>query len=218
MTFCSLSVISLGTPKTATCPRPPSDAPNSTQHCTDLQAAASRGDVARPTVVIVGSYVPEGVEVGKLGHQMAQGVTAFYDIDTPVTLAKLERGDTNISARLIPHYDLYLSFTGGPTLELLGRNTAPRAHAFYCSVDPDALFPRDAETRWDLGYLGTYSADRQPTVEACSWIRRSSCRSNVSLSPGRSIPHHSLARQRGASRASSVRPSTAISTTPNASR
>ena len=67
--------------------------------------------------MIVGSYVPEGVAVGRWVQRIARGVTAFYDIDTPVTLAKLERGDYEyLSPDLIPGYDLYLSFTGGPTL------------------------------------------------------------------------------------------------------
>jgi antitoxin (DNA-binding transcriptional repressor) of toxin-antitoxin stability system len=40
----------------------------------------------------------EGVAVGRLVQEMARGVTAFYDIDTPVTLAKLrQRASTNIS-------------------------------------------------------------------------------------------------------------------------
>src|SRR6478735_4759446 len=68
--------------------------------------------------VIVGSYVPDGSEVGKWVTDTAGGVTAFYDIDTPVTLAKLENGDHEyISPELIPRFDMYLSFTGGPTLD-----------------------------------------------------------------------------------------------------
>src|SRR5688500_1596849 len=67
--------------------------------------------------VIVGSYVPEGVTVGHWVTSTAGGLTAFYDIDTPVTLAKLERGDYEyLSPELIPRYGMYLSFTGGPTL------------------------------------------------------------------------------------------------------
>ena len=42
--------------------------------------------------MIVGSYVPEGVAVGRWVQETARGVRALYDIDTPVTLAKLERG------------------------------------------------------------------------------------------------------------------------------
>src|SRR3982751_5186239 len=51
------------------------------------------GDVRTADLVIVGSYVPEGVAVGEWVTRVARGVTAFYDIDTPVTLAKLERGE-----------------------------------------------------------------------------------------------------------------------------
>jgi spore maturation protein CgeB len=94
-------------------------------------------------------------------------VTAFYDIDTPVTLAKLERGDFEyLSPDLIPGYDLYLSFTGGPTLQHIERRYgSPAARALYCSVDPDTYRPLDVETRWDLSYLGTYSPDRQPVLD-----------------------------------------------------
>ncbi|MBQ0824815.1 glycosyltransferase [Microvirga sp. HBU67558] len=117
--------------------------------------------------VLVGSYVPDGVEVGRYVQQTAQGVVAFYDIDTPVTLAKLERGDYEyLAPGLIPDYDVYFSFTGGPTLDLLmARYGSPAARALYCSVDPEAYPSLDEEKRWDLSYLGTYSPDRQPTLE-----------------------------------------------------
>jgi spore maturation protein CgeB len=126
------------------------------------------GEVRDADVVIVGSYVPEGVAVGEWVTRTARGVTAFYDIDTPVTLAKLEAGDTEyLTPQLIPLYQLYLSFTGGPTLDLLERQYgSPAARALYCSFDPDLYYPEsDVRTQWDLGYMGTYSDDRQPTVE-----------------------------------------------------
>jgi spore maturation protein CgeB len=114
---------------------------------------------------IVGSYVPEGVEVGSYVVAHAPR-TAFYDIDTPVTLAKLERGDTEyLSPELIARYDLYLSFSGGPTLEKLEKMGSPRARALYCSVDPALYFPEEVTKQSDLNYLGTYSDDRQPTLE-----------------------------------------------------
>src|SRR4051794_14404973 len=78
-------------------------------------------------VVIVGSFVPEGTSVGDWVTSVSTGVTAFYDIDTPVTLAKLSNGGADyISRRLIPRYDLYLSFTGGPTLDRLEREFGAR--------------------------------------------------------------------------------------------
>jgi spore maturation protein CgeB len=126
-----------------------------------------RETIAGADAVIVGSYVPEGVAVGRWVQETARGVRAFYDIDTPVTLAKLERGDTEyLSPDLIPGYDLYLSFTGGPTLDVLERRYgSPMARALYCSVDPDFYPPLERPARWDLSYLGTYSPDRQPKLE-----------------------------------------------------
>ncbi|SOC79490.1 Spore maturation protein CgeB [Salinimicrobium sediminis] len=123
--------------------------------------------IAEADVVIVGSYVQQGVEVGNWAIETATGVTAFYDIDTPVTLAKLEREDYEyLDPEIISKYDLYLSFSGGPILKHLEEHYgSPLARALYCSVDPDLYFPEDREKKWKMGYLGTYSDDRQPTVE-----------------------------------------------------
>lgn len=117
--------------------------------------------------VIVGSNVPQGVEVGSWVLSHATCPVAFYDIDTPVTLAKLSRGDYEyLSPGLIGRYDAYLSFTGGPTLARLEHEYgSPMARALYCSVDPELYFPEPADRRWDLGYMGTYSEDRQRPLE-----------------------------------------------------
>ena len=126
-----------------------------------------RGEIRGADAVIVGSYVPEGIAVGRFVQRHALGVTAFYDIDTPVTLAKLAAGECDyLSPELIREYDLYLSFTGGPTLRTIERELgSPMARALYCSVDPETYPPLDVPKLWDLTYLGTYSADRQPTLE-----------------------------------------------------
>jgi spore maturation protein CgeB len=127
-----------------------------------------RETIASADVVMVGSYVPEGVAVGQFVQRHARGVVCFYDIDTPVTLAKLARGDFEyLTPELIPGYDIYFSFTGGPTLERLERDFgSPCARALYCSVDASRYAPLPVEKRWDLTYLGTYSDDRQPTLDA----------------------------------------------------
>jgi spore maturation protein CgeB len=118
-------------------------------------------------VVIVGSYVPQGVEVCDWVMHTAEGIVAFYDIDTPVTLERIARGECDyLSAELIPNFDLYLSFTGGPTLSRIERRYgAPLARALYCSFDPGHYYREERAPKWDLGYLGTYSADRQPALE-----------------------------------------------------
>ena len=102
-----------------------------------------REPIVGADAVIVGSYVAGGRRVGECVQRTAQGVTAFYDIDTPVTLAKLARGDCEyLAPELIPGYDLYLSFTGGPTLAASSSATArPRrgrsiARSTRSSTDP----------------------------------------------------------------------------------
>src|SRR5690606_6576954 len=42
---------------------------------------------------------------------------------------------------------------------------SPCARPLYCSFDPSIYYPARHELRWDLGYMGTYSDDRQPTLE-----------------------------------------------------
>jgi spore maturation protein CgeB len=124
------------------------------------QYAATVGEAG---AVIVGSYVPDGIEVADWVLQTARGVCAFYDIDTPVTLAALQRSDCRyITPALVPEFALYMSFTAGPVLDQLRtRFGAQRAVPLYCSVDVDEYRPAVQPCSVDLGYMGTYSADRQ---------------------------------------------------------
>jgi spore maturation protein CgeB len=163
-------------------PAPPYGRTELYRGLSDLRRRFTRA-IERADLVIVGSYVPEGVAVGTWVTAMAGGRTAFYDIDTPVTMAKLAAGDFEyLSPDLIARYDIYLSFTGGPILERIERQYGvARALPLYCSVDPALYQPRRwcrphrpagsaqgpswAQRCWDLGYIGTYSADRQPTLE-----------------------------------------------------
>ncbi|MCR8825416.1 CgeB family protein [Pseudosulfitobacter koreensis] len=124
--------------------------------------------LARADAVIVGSYVPDGISIIDALHGLNPRLLCFYDIDTPVTLDRLDKGDAEyIAARQVPLFDIYFSFAGGAVLEHLEQERgARRAEALYCSVDADRYEPEDVPQRWDLGYLGTYSPDRQPTLEA----------------------------------------------------
>ncbi len=136
-------------------------------------------EVRDADLVVVGSFVPDGCDVAERVLATAEGVTAFWDIDTPVTAAKLARGDHEyLSPDLVPRFDLYLSFTGGPFLETIG---AQRPVPFYCAADPRLYRPLDMPLRFELGYLGTYSDDRQPKVD------------ELLLAPARSLPGRQFA-------------------------
>ncbi|EGJ21986.1 hypothetical protein RSWS8N_07890 [Cereibacter sphaeroides WS8N] len=118
--------------------------------------------------VIIGSYVPEGRAVIDAVAALRPRYLAFYDIDTPVTMSLLDEGKEEfLAARQVPLFDLYFSFSGGEVLDHLERVRGARAaRALYCSVDPERYRPVPGAPEWDLGYLGTFSPDRQPTLEA----------------------------------------------------
>lgn len=136
----------------------------------DMAAMLARyGDRLRGAdSVMVGSYVPDGIALIDRLAGMGLRQLTFYDIDTPVTMQALDDGScAYLAPRQIPLFDIYFSFSGGAVLDhLRDRRGARRAEALFCSVD-ETLYPvLDLPKRWDLGYLGTYSPDRQPTLEA----------------------------------------------------
>lgn len=126
-----------------------------------------RGAVESADVVIVGSYVPEGAEVLRWVLETARGAKIFYDIDTPVTLARLDSGEpTYLTRDAVPELDAYLSFSGGAALTRLENEYGARvALPLYCSVDPERYAPGNGRKVRDLGYLGTYCADREAALE-----------------------------------------------------
>src|SRR5690348_4671952 len=52
-------------------------------------------------LVMIGSFVPQGSHIGEWVTRTARGVTAFYDIDTPITLAKLARDKADYVTRAL---------------------------------------------------------------------------------------------------------------------
>jgi spore maturation protein CgeB len=123
--------------------------------------------IRQADAVIVGSYVCGGRDVIRWVLDEAIGVRAFYDIDTPVTLAKLENDSCDYLGRSqIAQFDLMLSFTGGPVLQRLEDTYGARmAVPLYCSVDTERYRDLHIVRDIDLGYMGTYSADRQDGLE-----------------------------------------------------
>ncbi len=120
-------------------------------------------------VTIVGSYCPEGACISDDLLGLARPLRVFYDLDTPITLWNLARGDLDYLRRdQVPGFDLYLSFTGGAVLRQLERVWGARmARPLYGCVDPDVYHHCEPDDRFacDLAYMGTYAGDRQPKVE-----------------------------------------------------
>lgn len=135
-----------------------------------VRARAER-EVAAADAAMVTSYCPHGLEATELVLGAGRPLRVFYDLDTPVTLERLERGETTtyIGPQGLSGFDLVLSYTGGAALAELGsRLGARRVVPLYGHVDPAVHRPAKAQTRFeaDLSYLGTYAADRQEALEA----------------------------------------------------
>jgi spore maturation protein CgeB len=120
-------------------------------------------------VAMVTSYCPDGLTASEVVLGSQAELKLFYDLDTPVTLERLKKGEQlgYIGRRGLRDFDLVLSYTGGSALDQLklqlgARTTVP----LYGSVDPETHFPVPSVQRYqcDLSYLGTYAADRQQTL------------------------------------------------------
>jgi spore maturation protein CgeB len=119
---------------------------------------------------VITSYCPDSLVACDLVLHARNLVRVFYDLDTPVTLERLQRGEEveYVPPSGLHDFDLVLSFSGGRALEELKvRLGAKFAAPLYGSVAPNTHRPAatDAHYRGDLSYLGTYAADRQSTLE-----------------------------------------------------
>ena len=135
-----------------------------------VRAEAGRA-LALADVAMVTSYCPHGIEAARLVCDQDRAARVFYDLDTPVTLARLAAGEEvgYIGPEGLAGFDLVLSYTGGRALDLLASQLGARRVApLYGHVDPDLHRPAAPVPRFraDLSYLGTYAADRQAALEA----------------------------------------------------
>jgi spore maturation protein CgeB len=133
-------------------------------------AGEVRREMSDADVAVVGSYFPDGIAAVEIVADSGVPVKTFYDIDTPITIAKLrEEGRTEyLLGSQLQNFDVYFSFTGGPILgEIEQRFGAARAVPLYCSFDPDKYhkYPPAKRYACDLSYMGTYAPDRQPKID-----------------------------------------------------
>ena len=128
-------------------------------------------EIADADVAMVTSYCPQGIEATDLVLDAPGALRVFYDLDTPVTLSRLSRGEATsyIGPRGLAGFDLVLSYTGGAALDALrDRLGARRVAPLYGHVDPDVHRPVAPADHFAAGlsYLGTYAQDRQQALEA----------------------------------------------------
>src|SRR5437868_6459669 len=125
---------------------------------------AARVEAAESDAAIVTSYCPEAIAAAELVWDLPI-LRVFYDLDTPVTLARIRAGESvsYIGENGLRDFDLVLSFTGGGALTALQHELGARcAVPLYGSVDPALHRPvRPMDNfRAALSYLGTFATDR----------------------------------------------------------
>jgi spore maturation protein CgeB len=135
----------------------------------DSVLSRARADLGDADAAIITSYCPDGRTAAELVVDSFSGIRVFYDLDTPVTLDRVRKGEAvpYLPAQGLENFDLVLSYTGGVALdELRHRLGARRVVPLYGSVDPAVHYPVKPVDRYsaDLSYLGTYADDRQQAL------------------------------------------------------
>ena len=132
----------------------------------DLLALASHADL-----VIKHSGVgadDELLEKRVLDCQSSHTRVAFWDVDAPATLARVEGNSHDPFRPLIPQYDFIFTYGGGqPIVEHYTRLGAQNCHPIYNGFDPEHHHPEaaDESLACDLAFVGHRLPDREKRVE-----------------------------------------------------
>ena len=93
---------------------------------------------------------------------------AFWDVDAPATLARVERNPSDPFHALISLYDFVFTYGGGePVVEHYRQLGAKNTHPIYNALDPETHFPvsPDPEMSCDLAFVGNRLPDREQRVQ-----------------------------------------------------
>jgi spore maturation protein CgeB len=93
---------------------------------------------------------------------------AFWDVDAPATLARVERDLQDPFRACIPKYDFIFTYGGGDAVvEHYLRLGAQNCHPIYNALDPETHHPAvpDDKLACDLVFVGNRLPDREKRVE-----------------------------------------------------
>jgi len=110
----------------------------------------------------------EWLESEILNCGSARTRTAFWDVDAPATLARVEENPEDPFRGLIPHYDFVFTYGGGdPVIQHYLRLGARNCTPIYNALDPDTHHPvpSDPGLQCDLVFVGNRLPDREARVE-----------------------------------------------------
>lgn len=110
----------------------------------------------------------ELLEEGVLALRRPGTLVAFWDVDAPATLDRLECDPADPFHRLVPAYDAVFTYGGGPpVVERYLKRGAALCVPVYNALDPATHHPVPPDPRFeaDLGFLGNRLPDREARVE-----------------------------------------------------
>jgi spore maturation protein CgeB len=108
------------------------------------------------------------LEHAVLEYRRAGALAAFWDVDAPATLERVLCNPDDPFRRLIPCYDLILTYGGGePVVKAYENLGAQACIPIYNALDPSTHYPVASDPRFagDLGFLGNRMPDREERVE-----------------------------------------------------
>jgi spore maturation protein CgeB len=94
--------------------------------------------------------------------------TVFCDVDAPATLSRMEEDPGDSFRRLLPSYDLVMTYGGGkPVVRRYTALGAKECEVVYNALDPTTHHPVDPDPRFtaDLGLLANRLPDREARIE-----------------------------------------------------
>jgi spore maturation protein CgeB len=114
-----------------------------------------------------------GADDAELEFAVARGIEsdalrAFWDVDAPATLARVENDTADPFRELIPEYDFIFTYGGGPpVVEHYLKLGARNCHPIYNALDPESHRPvaKDPAYECDLVLVANRLPDRERRVE-----------------------------------------------------
>jgi spore maturation protein CgeB len=110
----------------------------------------------------------ELLEQAVLADRRPGGLVAFWDVDAPATLDRVNAVPSDSFRRLIPQYDLVLTYGGGvPVVQAYEALGARRCVPIYNALDPSTHHPVEPSSQYDadLGLLANRLPDREARID-----------------------------------------------------
>ena len=136
-----------------------------------LEEAGGAGGAAGADLIVKASgngVFDELLEAAVLELKKPSNLIAFWDVDAPATLERVQQNPGDPFLPLVSRYDLILTYGGGqPVVSAYEKLSAKRCVPIYNALDPATHHPVPPDERFaaDLGFLGNRLPDREARVE-----------------------------------------------------